>query len=262
MRGGAALLILVVAAASVAACGTSRRSRVDDYIKSANAIEARAAPEFDRANTAYKRFSKNKLAKSAAADVATAERSIRSTRTELAGLHPPPDARRLHRLLLRLFDLNASIAHETTQLAVYLPAATTATGPLTAINKRLQDGLRSTQVPKQTQALTRYGSELGGVVAALKRLDPPPLLASVHRDQVTRLESTRSLARELSGAITAQDGPRVAKLLARFQTLRSQAGRQDLAGRALRAYERRYREIALASQAVQREHNRIELALR
>src|SRR5713101_8140611 len=108
MRRGVVLALLLALPASLTACGSSARDKVNEYIKAANAIQDRAAPEFARANAAYKQFSQNKL----------------------ANLHPPAQAKTLHRLLLHLFDLNIELAHETTLMGEYVPAATEATKPL------------------------------------------------------------------------------------------------------------------------------------
>src|SRR5919198_1147137 len=123
MRRGVVFASVLALAGAFAGCGSSARDRVNDYIKAANAIQERAAPEFARANAAYTRFSADKLAKRAPADLERAEAAIRDTREQLARLHPPSEARRLHRLLLHLFDLNIGLAHETTLMGEYLPAA-------------------------------------------------------------------------------------------------------------------------------------------
>ena len=262
MRRGVVSLLVPVLAVALAACGSSRAEQVDDYVKAANAIQERAAPEFARADAAYKRFSEDKLAKRAPGELERAETAIRSTREELAKLDPPADARRLHRLLLRLFDLNIGLAHETTQMSLYLPAAAAATKPLTKINDRLQKGLgEGSSVQEQTKTLARYRDELRKVVERLEALDPPPVLAAVHSDQLTRLQDTRTLAAQLRTALNAADQARVSDLLIRFRTLNSQDS-GDLANRALFAYQERHQELAQTSQAVQREHNRLAAALR
>jgi hypothetical protein len=262
MRRGVVLSLVLALAASLAACGSSRSGKVDDYVKAANAIQSRAAPEFARANAAYKRFSANKLAKQAPVDLERAEAAIRGTREELAKLAPPSEARRLHSLLLRLFDLNIALAHETTQMAVYLPAASAATKPLAKINERLQRGLGAGgSVPQQTQTLGRYRGELRKVVVSLRQLDPPPVLAGVHSDQLSRLEATRTLAAQLRAALKAADQRRVSDLLVRFRSLNTEAG-GDIAERSLVAYQERQQDVARAAQAVQREQNRLSATLR
>jgi hypothetical protein len=261
MCRGAALASVLALAGSLAACGSSPRDRVNGYIEQANAIRARAAPEFARANSAYKRFSANKLAKNVAADLERAEASLRDTRAQLARLHPPAEAKHLQSLLLRLFDLDIGLAHETTLMGEYLPAATVATKPLKDINARLQKGLTSQNVSTQTDTLGTYRAELRTVVLALQRLDPPPLLSGIHSDQLSRLDSTMTLAAQLRRALKAADQQRISDLLIRFRTLNSLT-RTGITDQSLRAYEERQQDVSRASQAVEHEQNRLAATLR
>jgi hypothetical protein len=261
MCRGVVLAVVLALPGALGACGSNARDRVNDYVKDANAIQEKAAPEFARADAAYKSFSKDKLAKSAPADLERAEAAIRDTRTKLAALHPPAEARRLHTLLLRVFDLNIGLAHETTLMGEYLPAANEATKPLKDINARLGRGLKSAKVADQTRTLGTYRGELRKVVRALQKLDPPPLLAALHADQVSRLQSTMTLAAQLRSALKAGDQQRVSDLLIRFRSLNSLTG-TGISHQALVAYEERQQDVSRASQALQREQNRLAATLR
>ena len=107
--------------------GESDRDRMQSYLKDANGIQRRAAPAFRRSNDVYQRFATNKIKPAQAARrLARAERAIRATRLRLARLHPPRQAAALHTKLLHVYDLNVGLAHETTALARYLPAAAAA----------------------------------------------------------------------------------------------------------------------------------------
>jgi hypothetical protein len=237
---------------------------VDSYLSDANAIQREAAPAFRRANAAYAGFSTGKLRPSRApGSLRRAERAIRRTRARLARLDPPPEAAELHRRLLRVYDLNARLAGETTQLARYLPAATTALRPLEGANRLLQRELRSSRgTAEQGGALGRYADELGKVLVRLERLRPPPVLAGGDRARRRRLGSTRSLAARLRDAIEQRDSKRVASLLLRFRRVTAgQGGQQTFAADSLRAYTRRYRQVIRAGGAVQEERRRLERSL-
>jgi hypothetical protein len=265
MRPGA-----VVAAGAVAllaaGCGSkSTRSRVDEYIRQVDAIQQRSATAFAHTNTAYRRFSTGSLA---AQDIGKvlggAEATMRSARARLAAVPAPPAAARLRLLLLQLFDLDAGLAHETTVLARYQPAATAALKPLTVINRRLRADLRAGRSASgQARALGRYGRSLRTVAAKLRRLQPPPVLASTHRAELRRLEATGSLAGRLRAAIARNDSRTVARLLLRFRKLSGpQDHAQQLANSAVRAYVRRYDAIGEAESALQRERLRLDKALK
>lgn len=257
-------LWLLVAALVFGACGDGGRDRVERYIEEANRIQQRADPAFQRANEAYVRFSQRELAPAVATrDLARAERAIRATRARIAALTPPAEARLLHRRLLRVFDANAAMAAETTQLARYLPRAQQAVAPLEAISARLRRRLADASAPAaQGRALRRYESELGRLIGRLRALEPPPVLQPTHEAQLARLQSARDLAKQLRRALAAQDGRRVARLLLRFRKV-DQAGRraESVTARAIRAYGRRYRELTAVAQAAQRERTRLERAL-
>lgn len=254
---------LLVSALVFGACGEGARDRVERYIEEANLIQQRAEPAFKRANAAYARFSQRQLEPAAAArDVARAERTIRSTRARIAALTPPREAQRLHRRLLRVFDANAAMAAETTQLARYLPLAERAVAPLDEISTRLRRRLAGASGPAgQGRALRSYESALGRLIGRLRALEPPPVLQPTHEAQLGRLDSARDLARRLRQALAAQDGRRVARLLLRFRAV-NQVGRrgETLTARAIRAYRRRYQALTEVAQAAQRERTRLERA--
>jgi hypothetical protein len=272
MRGRlAAVALALVAASLLAACGgDDPRARVEQYILDANAVQKRAEPAFKRANEAYVEFSRrgapDDVAKPEGAatgkpeEIAAAERAIRATRARIARLRPPSEAAALHRKLLRVYDVNAAMAHETTVLARYLPAAEKAVAPLGDISKRLRTRLAGAPNPEnQARSLRAYFLSLDLLIARLHRLDVPPVLAPTHRAQVTRLTSARLLAKRLRAAIEAQDAKRVARLLVEFRQLNARRDRERrLTARAIRGYTRRYRAITTVVQDAQRERLRLE----
>lgn len=260
-----ALLTLVVVTAVAAGCGgESDRDRVEAYLEDANRIQRRSVPAFKRSNEVYRLFATNKLRPSAAARrLGNAERAIRRTRRRLAALDPPGETKELHRRLLRVYDLNASLARETTQLGRYLSTATDALRPIRRINRTLGAELEGSSDPNaQADALGRFAAGLERPIARLRRLDPPPVLETTDRARLKRLAATRSLASRLRSAIVERDSKRVARLLLRFRRVTG-AGRSEAPFNAhdLRAYNERYLAISRAAGAVQRERARIERSL-
>ena len=271
VRRLAALALALVATGALGACGgDDPREQVERYILDANAVQKRAEPAFKRANEAYVAFSQ-RGAKDAVAqpegaatgepeEIAAAEQAIRRTRAQIARLRPPADAVALHRMLVRVFDVNADMAHETTLLARYLPAAEAAVAPLDAISARLRRRLASAPDPgHQTRALRAYFLSLDLLIARLGRLAVPPVLAPTHRAQTARLTSARLLAKRLRAAIADQDAKRVASLLKQFRRLNARRDRERrLTNRAIRSYLKRYRAITRVVQDAQRERLRLE----
>lgn len=264
-RACAALLCAPAVTALAAGCGgESDRDRVEAYLKDANGIQRRSVPAFRRANDVYRRFATGKLRPAEAARrIANAERPIRRTRARLARLDPPAETAELHRRLLRVYELNASLARETTQLARYLPAASAALRPIRRINRRLGDELEGAGAPgAQADALGRFAAGLRGPLVRLRRLDPPPVLERTDRARLRRLAATRSLASRLRTAIVERDSKRVARLLLRFRRVTGAGGPDaPFNARDLRAYNERYLAISRAAGAVQRERARVERSL-
>lgn len=263
-------LALIAAAAALAAplggCGgESPEDRLEAYVERANAIQADAAPGLQRANQAYSRFASGDLEPDdAPTELAGAETAIRATRAELAELEPPADARTLHSHLLRFLDLNLGLAGETTQLAQYLPRASKAVGGLPKASRLLTRRLRSASGPPgQVRALARYRRSVDRAVRGLRRLDPPPLVASSHEDQVDRLRAIGSLSKRLGSAIRDRDARGVARLLLKFRRQQERHGRAALIDeRSIRAYERRRLAADRQAAAVRREESRLQAELR
>jgi hypothetical protein len=261
----ACLLAAVTVIGSISGCGgESDRDRVESYLKDANGIQRQVAPQFKRTNDVYRRFITGKLPPAQAGTrLGGAERTIRVTRARLAKLAPPPPAARLHRRLLDVYDLNAGLAHETTELGRYLPAATAALKPIAKVNRRLGSDLRSTRDPAaQAAALGRFAEGLKEPIVRLRALHPPPLVAGTDSRRIRRLVRTRRLALSLRSAITARDPKAVARLLLRFRRVTSGGrGEGGFTGPAVRAYNERLLAISRAAAAVQRERSRVERSL-
>ena len=262
----AAALLLIVC---LAGCGDSERDdardRVDAYVKSEQEVMQRAQPEFQRANETYDAYAGGELEpEAAAADAAAAERAIRDARDGLTVLDPPADAQPLHDGLVRYLQLNVDVAHETTLLASYLPAAERALRPLGRANRRLQSRLaHAEESAAQADALERYSADVGATLHELRRLEPPAVLEPAHGDQVRRLTGTRSLAGRLRRALLDQDAERVARLLKQFRrTASERRSRGLLADQALARYIRRLHELNDAYADVQREQVALDGRLR
>jgi hypothetical protein len=258
-----ATLLGVVAAALLWGCGDDERDRVERYIERANAIQERFAPQFQEADEAYAQFAEGELgAMRADIELSAAESALRDAQAELARLTPPPSASELHRHLLRVVEMNAEFAAESTALARYLPAARKVLQRVGATGAALSHRLRSAETPeRQADALARYARAMERRYDALYALQPPPVLAATHRDQLLRLSASSRLARQLRAASRARDSRRVARLVLEFRKVSRRSGGGGLTRRAAREYNERYGAIGEAAAAMRREQRRLEQRL-
>jgi hypothetical protein len=261
------LVLLPAMAAGAASCGgdnDSPRARVDEYVRGANAVQQRYAADFTRANQAYGAYARGELEpRRAEADLGRAEDALREARSDVAALRPPAEARPLHERLLRYLDMNVGLARQTARLAVYSPGADRALRPLDRANRGLRERLQDAREPaEQAAALQRFTRTLERIMRDLRSLDVPAVLALTHRDELRRLDSTRSLAERLRGALLDQDAEEVARLLDAFRERGADRGRRRrLAAKGIRRYNRRYEALTEAYQDIAREQGRLDEAL-
>jgi hypothetical protein len=262
----AAVGVLALVLAGCGGDGKAGRMRaVDSYLNSVNTSQKDLSFQLGQVNQTYRGFSlKSDLTKETP-KLREAERSIRRVRARLAALHPPPDALVLHRGLLRLFALDAALAHEVTQITVYLPVLARTLAQLAPEDARLRATLRSAKKSsEQSQAFLRYAAALTPVLARLDALKPPPVLAPTHEAQLTRLTTLRSLSVQLAAAMAQRDRARVNTLVARYRTVQG-AGAQVALLRAqaaaIKAYDRRLYRIYGVQAEIMRERGRVERLL-
>jgi hypothetical protein len=260
IAAAAAFAALVLAAG----CGQGQTDDVDAYLKRANDVQRQAKPAFDDANRAYADFAAGGKAIHAAPErLVRAEKAIRATRRDLAALEPPQQAQPLHAKLLRVYDLNADLARETTQLVSYPRESAAALEPLAAAQRRLSRRLgTASAADAQAAALADYAGVVDGIVGDLRALDPPPLLTAAHDSQVRRLRSAGSLAQRLRRAVGRKDAPEVARLLLLFRRVLAARGADSLPQDSVAEYNRRLQAITLAQADVRREQVRLEDSLR
>ena len=259
LRVAVGLLLLGVCAAGCG--GTSSRDRVDDYVKAVNAAQASAAPAFREANRSYAQFIKHPTSGAEAVRrLRAAEQSIRRTQARVARLPAPAAARRMREQLLRVYRLNAGLAHETVMLARYTPARRRAMRPVQQANRRLSAALARSAAPdEQAAAFADYRRRLAQTTAALRRLKPPPVAAAANHQQIRRLQASGRLAGELRDAVIARDPARTARLVVAFRQVgRVRAGERAVQERELGEYAERRRAIARAVGRLQRERARLD----
>ena len=194
------------------------------------------------------------------------ERAIHTLDKRLRQLDPPSDAERLHRKLLQLVTAEAALTRELRQTTVYLPQLQAAVKPLTPAGLKLRRALaRSKSGEQQAKALDEYQAVLEQVTAKLHTLEPPPLLAGVHRSQVQTLEHVQRAAVALAAGLRRKDSAALPKLIHNFQQA-SLSGDSVSAQRAriagIRGYNKRVKELRKLARDVQRERDRLQRTLK
>ena len=266
-----ALLMLMIPAASLAACGGAKKpadtpaSQVRAYLRQVNANQVEARPAFKRADKAYAAFAKGKLKPAdAVARLRRSDIDVRAVRDHLAALQPPAPAQTLAAKMRAYYARVLDFTRELAVLAAYQQSAAIELRGVPRYNRELSRHLKTAKTPaRQAALLGRFARQVGHVVDGLQALDVPSVLRVSHGDQVRRLRSTQSLSLRLRSALLARDSVKVGRLLERFQN--GATGRQPrtkLARAAIQAYNDRYHALNRAYADVFREYRRLNRAVR
>jgi hypothetical protein len=259
----AAVFVLVAIAATGCDGGNDRRDAVDRYVREANTVQNELRRPLTDVTRATREFG------TGASDLekerprlAKATRTLATLQRRLERLDPPPDARRLHRLLIRLVSAQRDLTDELRTVVVVLPELDAASRPVSTAGKRLQAELSAAKTgPAQAAALERYRAALVAPLAMARKVEPPPLLAPLRATQITTLVRLRRTAAQLAAALRQRRGAEVSRLVAQFQEAARtpatvSAQRSRIA--AIEAYNARVEGVAKLAAAVQRERDRLD----
>jgi hypothetical protein len=263
MRRAAGCLVLL-AALVLTGCGSSetekRRDAVNDYLGRVDRIQRRFEPSFRLANQAYRDFAKAKPSPRQMQRLRGAEVAILAARDALQQVTPPRDARKLHRDLLQLYDLNAALGLEVITLQQFLPGVRTVLGDLGRVNKSYRESLsRSSTAGEQVVALEGYSDAVAKVVTRFRRLAAPPALRPWQHAQVTRLQQVVETGRALATALRVGDRNAVTPLIKRFRFLLAHQPNVSQAQHdAVKAYDNRLVGITKLQGKIAAEHQRLQ----
>jgi hypothetical protein len=260
----AAGCLALLSALVLTGCGSSetdkRRDAVNDYLDRVEQIQRRFEPSFRLANQAYRDFSKAKPSPRQLERLRGAEVSILAARNTLQQLTPPPDARKLHRELLRLYDLSAALGLEVITLQQFLPGVRTVLADLGRVNKSYQAGLSgTTTVGEQAAALEGYSNSVARVVQRFRRLAAPPALRPWQSAQVERLQQVVETGHDLAAALRVGDRDAIQALIKRFRFLLAhQPNVSQAQHNAVKAYNNRLVRLSKLQGEIAREHQRLQ----
>ena len=253
--------VAVLTAVALTGCSSEqdeRRSDVNEYIASVNATQLDAVEQWNRVRTAYTAVGQGPPSKSELRSLAAAPLTIRKLRERIAAVTPPEAARRLRARLLRLLDLQTSLAAEVNVFARYVTAVSPLEQRVAGETARLRGALkRSHERGPEQQALTSYATQLDAVQVRLDRLEPPPALAPWHAEQLARVTTLRNGAREASRGLVENDPALIRRGVAALTGAASGAPVTVADRAAVVAYNGRLTKIRAAAAVVAREQARL-----
>jgi hypothetical protein len=270
VRTGVAATALAVVLL-VSACGSghkARRNAVTEYIQQVNAAQVSMRVQLLAVERAYRDFGRKggpSLAK-IQPRLARSEATIRGVGRRIEALKPPPDARKLHALLVRLVSQEAQVAHELVQLAQFSPRFSAALRPLGPAGAALRKAFKTAKKAKaQATALDAYAATLAVVLERLRSVHAPPAFEPALASQRSSLARVRSSALALaSGLRNKRDRTALPRLIQRFTNAGNASqsvAEQKARIAAIEAYNARVDGLATLGHAIDTERVRLEKAL-
>jgi hypothetical protein len=285
----AALLVTVVHDSHRSA----KRDAVASYISSVDGVQQQMRLPLTRVLAAYHDFTQpGATAHASAQELATATRTLSRLRRRIAAVQPPPQARRLHGLMLDFVRQEAQVTKEVQLLAAFTPRYRAALAAYQSAGAALSRALATVTPPKprrlrgtraqiaaaqraytaaavaaaasQADVVDAYDAALLPVLAAFRRLKPPKALAPAYAAQVRAVEATRAAGSKLAAGLRGTKRTAVPELGRAF-TIASRASQSLAAQRAeivaIKAYNARARAISAAAGRVQAEVLRLQRTL-
>ena len=289
----ALLAVGVVLGASRLWSGKSKSSSaVAGYIKSVDAVQQQMRLPLTRLMTVYRSFSSSSNDPAQLARLASVESTLRTLEKRLAALPAPTAAARLRALIARLVRAEEGVAAEIDQLARFMPRFRAATTLVALANRQLGSALAAAPQPKahlvhgtpkqvaaakaafaaaasraaaaQADAVDAYDGVLARVLAGLRTMHPPALMAPAYRVQLTSLTATRDAGAALARGLRAVKRASVAVLGRRFTEASRLAGsvaaqRAEIA--AITRYNARVRALGAIQASIRSELSRLQSTL-
>jgi hypothetical protein len=286
------VLVGVAAAAAVAVvlgvgglwAHPSSRKAVNAYIKQVDAVQQQMRLPLTRLLTVYRNFSTRGVSPRVQAQLAGAERTLRTLQLRISAIQAPPDAMKLRRLVLRLVVVERAVASEIDAIGRFAPRFHATLVGATAANVHLARALAAVHQPKshlvrgspkkiararasyaaaaakaageQADAVDAYDRALALVVARLRTLRPPAVMAPAYRAQVRSLEATIVAGTALAQELRKKNHSRVPLLGREFTEAARQARtvaaqRSEIA--AIKGYNARVQAVGALQGEIQAE---------
>lgn len=242
---------------------TTRRTAVAQYIARVGRIQVAMNRRVRAVDTSYKRFAKQPgTLASRVGEYERAEQTLGDLRDRLARVTPPPDARKLHGLLVRLADQNVRVAGLVTGLAAYLPALSTAQAPLRDAVTALRDAVGGAKTASvQAAAFADYAATARTIAGRVARLAAPAPFVRARDAEARQLRRLAALAADIGAALEAKQLARAQTLVGRLGRVQTQTSVVLAQRRAALAYNANLQEITVTAKAIEKERRRLERAV-
>ena len=281
---GAVAAAVVVTTLGHHSTGSRQRKEVAAYIAQVNALQNSMQAPLTRVMVAYSSFGRGRSRRPSPTQLAAAAATLSRLDRRLAALTCPPEAKKLRVRLLTLVHREAEITREVQLLAGFAPRYVSTLSGVRAASLKLDSRLKTIEVPvphvlrgtkqavtraqrlfrakaqqaavAQAAAIDEYDRAVAQVLTRLVRLRPPPALAPEYRAQLAALRSATAAGAMLARRLRATQRSDVAALSRRFSLASRAAGTvavQRAQNAAIRAYNRRVRQVGAAAGAVQAE---------
>jgi hypothetical protein len=240
--------------------GETRRQAVARYIVRVGKIQIAMAAKVRTVDKSYTLFAKQpQTMGKRVPQYRRAERTLADLRDRLELVPPPPDARKLHRLLVQLADENVAVAHSVTGLAQYLPALAHVQAPLVSAVPTLQTQVKAAKTAhEQATAFDTYAATTSSVAQRVSAIKAPSFFVAARNAEASQLRRLSGIAAGIAGALRH-------KQLERARTLSAQLGREQAQTAVVRAqhdaavaYNARLSAIAVTAKAIETERRRLE----
>lgn len=279
-----ACLLLLLVAGCGASAADKRKHAVNDYLDRVNRAETQVVSQSATIDAALRAFTPGGTTPAELGGLVRARATLRDALGNVRALQPPLEAVRLHRDIVRLLALEASVTNELVWSARFIPQLAAAVQPVgaaaaalardlgTVTTNSVAVGAVSPRLParpssaptdvllRYASAFARYRKALEPISRRLDRLSAPPALAPDLAAEQRAVRRSVLLGAAIERALLDHDIPAanagiralfdVAKELKSVRTQKAEAA-------AVRAYDRRLVRITKLAAAVATERQRL-----
>lgn len=239
---------------------SSRRTAVAAYIVRVGRIQVGMGTAIRTVDRQYRKFAKDPhgLAQHVG-QYRKAEGTLARLRDKLSAVTPPPEARRLHSLLVRLAEQNVSAARAVTGLAAYLPRLSQARAPLRGAVLTLRKGLKTAHTAKaQAAVFGAYAVTTTAVAAAIEKLQAPSFFLRAKKEEASQLRQTSALAAGIARDLGRKHAAAAQALLRQLAAVNSNTAVARAQRAAVLAYDARLNAIAETAKLIEKERRALE----
>jgi hypothetical protein len=241
--GAVAAATLVTVEGNSSAESPAHRA-VSAYIEQVDGVQQQLRLRLTDMSSAYRSFASGKPGPRVMHQVEAAEAALAAMQVRVRALRPPTEAARLHRLILQLLRADRGVAHELSMLAAFTPRFRVVFASAAAAGHELAASLAVARVPRphtvkgtprqiakaraayraaalaaataQSRAVAVYDARLATVLAKLRALRAPPVMATMLRSEIAALVATRRAGAALAGELRKTNLTRVPLLSRQF----------------------------------------------